>query len=95
MTGQSVIVDGVGPQSEGAALVSICCCSGGHFRIAAHGAIGDRRRRGDQAAANTSANPVSRVIDLAERRPLTKRFAINPEGLATSTVTFTIESNVQ
>ena len=45
MTGQSVIVDGVGPQSESAALVSICCCSGGHLRVAVHGAIGDRRRR--------------------------------------------------
>lgn len=46
----------------------------------------------DQAVANTSTTPVSRVINLAERLDRsTKRFATNPEGLATSTVTFTIE----
>ena len=44
MTGQSVIVDGGWTASESAALVSICC-SGGHLRVAVHGAIGDRRRR--------------------------------------------------
>ena len=46
----------------------------------------------DQAAANTSTTPVSRVINLTERLDRsTKRFATDPEGLATSTVTFTIE----
>ena len=46
----------------------------------------------DQAAANTSTTPVSRVINLTERLDRsTKRFSTDPEGLATSTVTFTIE----
>jgi hypothetical protein len=46
----------------------------------------------DQVAADTSTNPVSRVINLAERLDRsTERFAVNPEGLAASTVTFTIE----
>ena len=46
----------------------------------------------DQVVADTSNNPVPRVINLAERLDRsTERFSVNPEGLATSTVTFTIE----
>ena len=46
----------------------------------------------DQVTAGTATRPVSRVINLAERLDRsTERFAVSPEGLVASTVTFTIE----
>ena len=93
MTGQSVIVDG-GLDRKVRALLSFrfVAAVAGIFVLLFMVRSVTAGDEVDQAAANTSTTPVSRVINLTERLDRsTKRFSTDPEGLATSTVTFTIE----